>query len=106
MIGQSIENLNFKYVQAAHKVDSKMSVDDLMQFALTNLLHTHHAIRVACSSIINNMAKYLIDKDLDKSGSLESNKDSNSVDLHLLHKFSDILHAQDEWTQQYINEFE
>lgn len=106
MIGQSILNLNFKYVQVSHKVDSKISVDDLMQFALTNLLHTHHAIRVACNSIINNMAKYFIEKDLDKSGSLESNKDGHSVDLHLLHKFSDILHAQDEWIQHYINEFE
>lgn len=106
MIGQSIGNLSFKYVQVSHKVDSKISVDDLMQFAVTNLLHTHHAIRVACASIINNMAKYFIDKDMDKSGCLESNKDNNTVELHLLHKFSDILHAQDEWTVQYINEFE
>lgn len=113
MVSQSIESLNLKYVQISHKVDSKMSVDDLMQFALTNLMHSYHAVRIACAVIINSMAKYFIDKDVDQYGSRqEQNKNLQAIDMscstdwHLLHKFTNILEIQNEWIKPYIEEFE
>lgn len=109
-----MDNLDFKHVQVAKKIDSKTSIDDLIQFALKNLSHKYHGVRIACVVILKKMAPSLIANDveqlnkrpdkLDKSDDISSS--SNTLeDWHLLHKFNQTLLQQNQWTKQYIDEF-
>lgn len=106
-LSQSIDKLDFKQVQVAHKIDSKTSIDDLIRFALQNLSHEYHTVRMACATIIKCMATYLIEKDIEQLGRRgDQDKESNEPgEWHLLHKFRGILATHNEWTQQYIDEF-
>lgn len=110
-LSQSIEKLDFKQVQVAHRVDSKTSIDDLLRFALQNLTHEYHTVRMACATIIKRMCGYLIEKDVEQlSRRTEQEKQTpddpnDSVEWHLLHKFRTILTNHNVWTQQYIEEF-
>lgn len=108
IVSHSINYLDFKYVEVAHKIDSKTSIDDLIQFALTNLSHEYHTVRVTCAKIIEQMAKYLIKTDTEELGKRQEKQTLNEGDelqWHLLQKFHNILSNQNEWTQKYIEEF-
>lgn len=101
--------MDFKYVEVAHRIDSKTSIDDLMQFALTNLSHEYHTVRVACATIIKRMSKYLIQTDSEQLSKRQEkqtiDESADSSEWHLLHKFQKILTGQNHWTQKYIEEF-
>lgn len=109
MLSHSLNQLDLKYVGVAHKIDSKTSIDDLIQFALTNLSHEYHIVRVACATVIERMSKYLMESDanqLSKRQDKQTLDDStDAVEWHLLQKFHHILSTQNEWTQKYIEEF-
>lgn len=109
ILGHSINYLDFKYVEVAHKVDSKTSIDDLIEFSLTNLSHEYHTVRVTCAKIIEQMSKYLIQSDTEELSKRQEkqtlNDSSDAAKWHLLHKFHNILSNQNEWTQKYIEEF-
>lgn len=109
VLSHSINYLDFKHVAVAHKIDSKTSIDDLIQFALTNLSHEYHTVRVTCAKIIEEMSKYLIQTDteeLSKRQEKQTLSEANdTAQWHLLQKFHNILTNQNEWTQKYIEEF-
>lgn len=109
-----MDNLDFKHVHVARKIDSKTSIDDLIQFALRNLSHKYHGIRIACVVILKKMAPSLIENDVEKlnkrSDQLNKSDDgetssSSSDRWHLLHKFNEVLQQQNQWSKQYIDEF-
>lgn len=108
-ISHAIDRVDFKHIEVTHKIDSKTSIDNLVQFALQNLSHEYHTVRVACATIIKRMSKYLIQNDADqlsKRSEKQTLDDSNdSMEWHLLHKFRNVLTNQNEWTQKYIEEF-
>lgn len=108
-LSHSINQVDFKHVEVAHKIDSKTSIDDLIQFALTNLTHEYHTVRVTCSKIIERMSKYLIQADteqLSKRQDKQTLDDStDSVEWHFLQKFHSVLANQNDWTQKFIEEF-
>lgn len=104
-----MNQLDFKYVEVAHRIDSKTSIDDLIQFSLINLSHEYHTVRMACATIITRMSKYLIQTDSDQLTKRQEkqtiDETTDSSEWHLLHKFRQVLISQNEWTQKYIEEF-
>lgn len=109
ILSHSMNQVDFKYVEVAHRIDSKTSVDDLIKFALVNLSHEYHTVRMACATILKRMSKYLIQTD---SEQLTKRQDKQTIDestdpseWHLLHKFRNALTDQNDWTQKYIEEF-
>lgn len=110
ILSHSMNRFDFKYVEVAHRIDSKTSVDDLMQFALNNLSHEYHTIRMASATIIKQMSKYLIKTDSEQLTKRQEKQTTivETTDLtqwHLLHRFRDVLISQNEWTQKYMEEF-
>lgn len=109
MFSHAINRVDFKHVQVAHRIDSQTSIDDLIQFALTNLSHDYHAVRVECMTIITRMSKYLIQSDVEQLSKRQEkqtiDESVDSTEWHLLHKFRTILLAQNEWTSKFIEEF-
>lgn len=109
ILSHAINRVDFKHVEVAHRIDSQTSIDDLIQFALTNLSHDYHTVRVACMTIIKCMSKYLIQGDselLSKRQEKQTiDESADSSEWHLLHKFRTILTAQTEWTPKFIEEF-
>lgn len=110
-LSQCIDNIDFKHVHVAHKIDSKTSIDDLIQFALKNLCHKYHTVRISCATIIKKMSAYLIEKDVERLGQRSEpekttdGESSSLADWHYLHKFDQSLKNQNDWCQQYIKEF-
>lgn len=104
-----MNQLQFKYVEVTHRIDSQTSIDDLIQFALNNLSHDYHTVRVSCTTIIKQMIKYLIQEDVEQLSKRQEKQTiddtTDSTEWHLLHKFQTILANQNEWTQIYIEEF-
>lgn len=109
VLSHAIDRVDFKHVEVAHKIDSQTSIDDLVQFALCNLSHEYHTVRVACMTIIRRMSKYLNQSDSEQLSKRQEkqtiDESSDSTEWHLLHKFRSILLAQTEWTPKYIEEF-
>lgn len=107
-ISHSTITLDLKYLQISHKVDSNMSIDDLMKFAIINLMHIQPSVRIACAGIIDKLAQYFIDKDTEQS---EQNKQILSLEMadtsswHLLHKFSSIIESQNDWIKEFLEQF-
>lgn len=105
VLSQSIEKLDFKHVQIAHKIDSKTSIDNLIEFALENLTHNYHTVRITSATIIKRMSSYLIKSDVEQLNRHQEQQDKDTSEWHLLHKFRKVLLEQNEWTRQYIDEF-
>lgn len=109
MLSHAINRVDFKHIEVAHRIDSQTSIDDLIQFALTNLSHEYHTVRVACTTIIKCMSKYLIQSDSEQLSKRQEKQTiddtADSTEWHLLHKFRTILLAQNEWTPKFIEEF-
>lgn len=110
ILSHSINRVDFKHVEVTHKIDSQTSIDDLIQFALANLSHEYHTVRVACMTIIKRMSKYLIQSDSEQLTKRQEkqtivDESTDSTEWHLLHKFRAILLAQNEWTPKFIEEF-
>lgn len=95
-----VNSIDFEHLHHTDKIDSKTSVDDLIDFALNNLSHNHHPVRMACYTIIRRMSPYLIEKDT------QSTSDNDTTQLqHYLHKFQHALQNHSEWPQPYVDEF-
>lgn len=95
VLSHATDQVDFKHVEVAHKIDSKTSIDDLIQFALINLSHEYHTVRVTCATIIKRMSKHLIQNDMDwlsKRQEKQTLDDStDAVEWHSLHKFGSSL---------------
>lgn len=110
-----MENLDFKHVHIAKKIDSKTSIDDLVQFALKNLSHKYHGIRIACAIILKKIAPSLIETDMEqlnrrpdqlsKTDEASGSTSNGTKYWNFLHKFNESLQQQNEWSKQYIDEF-
>lgn len=109
ILSHSLNQIDFKYIEVAHKIDSKTSIDDLIQFALINFSHEYHTVRVACAVIIKRMSKYFIQSDTEQLSKRQEKQtiddSSDSLEWHFLQKFHQVLTKQNEWTQKYIEEF-
>lgn len=109
VLSHATDQVDFKHVEVAHKIDSKTSIDDLFQFALTNLSHEYHTVRVTCATIIKRMSKQFIQSNTDQLGKRQEKQtlddSTDSMEWHLLHKFGAILTRENEWTQKFIEEF-
>lgn len=109
MLSHSLNRIDFKYVAVTHRIDSKISIDDFIQFALINFSHEYHTVRVACAEIIKRMSEYFIRTDTEQLSKRQEkqtlDESSDSLEWHLLQKFRQVLANQNEWTQKYIDEF-
>lgn len=109
VLSHATDQVDFKHVEVAHKIDSKTSIDDLIQFALINLSHEYHTVRVTCATIIKRMSKHLIQNDMDQLSKRQEKQtlddSTDAVEWHFLHKFGEILRQENEWTQKLIEEF-
>lgn len=96
----------------ANRIDSKISLDDLINFALDNLTHDCHAVRMACVCIVKKLSHGLIEKDV-----VSLNKQQAEIELkncgqkeengekHVLHKFEKYILAHNAAILEYTNEF-
>lgn len=109
ILSHSINRVDFKYVEVTHRIDSQTSIDDLIRFALTNLSHDYHTVRVSCMTIIQRMSKYLIQSDSEQLAKRQEkqtlDESTECAEWHLLYKFGKLLSAQNEWTPKFIEEF-
>ncbi|XP_055621838.1 E3 ubiquitin-protein ligase listerin [Toxorhynchites rutilus septentrionalis] len=93
-ISTHVNSIDLGYVLKTKKVDSKISLDDLITFALTNLSHSSSRVRVSCAAIIQKLTVGLIQTDLEqlhrRNESVEQQRSgSEEVDdsWHLLQRF-------------------
>lgn len=119
-----VHTIDFQYVLAANRIDSKTSMDDLILFALDNIGHVCHNVRMASVCIVKKLSKGLIAKDLEQmlrlndSDEVKTNKDSAvgsssgggaaggaSIAWHLLHKFDSTIRKYNEMMAGYTEEF-
>lgn len=90
-----IDSIDFNYVLKANKVDSKISLDDLITFALTNINHWSTRVRVSSAAIIQKLTAGLIQRDLEqlqrRHEAVEQQQKTSCEDLddtwHLLNRF-------------------
>lgn len=111
-IAKTVDAIDFKYVLIANKIDSKTSVDDLLQFAIDNLSHKSHAVRLACVIIVRQLSPELIARDVklmqSKSETISSSqqKENNAVQpWHLLHKLEPTIAKYDERLKQHLAKY-
>lgn len=116
-ISQFVDKIDIKFVLIANKIDSKTSIDDLIQFSLKGLSHKWHRVRTSCAMILKKLVPGLLERDIElmnKRVDLESpavNKNGNSSNQnigdawHLLGKFNQALVKSTEWATPYIEEF-
>lgn len=109
-VSPTITSIDFQHVIKANKIDSKTSLDDLINFALTNISHSSHTIRISCAEILKRLAKGLIAQDVDemhKRNELEmqGKKDKLAGRWHLLHKFESFIQQINDVIQPYVEEF-
>lgn len=111
-LSKSIEHIDFHYVLAANRIDSKTSMEDVISFALENLSHTSHSVRMSCMCIIKKLSKGLIAKDLETLNKQQqaeteiSDTDSNrQFEWHLLNKFKKTIIAHTDTMKEYSNQF-
>lgn len=109
-LSTTIATIDFKHVIASNKIDSKTSMDDLINFALSNLSHSSHTIRSSCADIIKRLAKGLISQDVDQLNKrneleMQGKKDKLSGPWHLLHKFEKTIKQLNDALQPYVDEF-
>lgn len=109
-ISQFIDKVDLKFVLIANKIDSKTSIDDLIQFSLKGLSHECHRIRTACAIILKKLTPGLIERDIELMNKRSEQIAGNAVKKggdgwHLLYKFNQTLQQHAEWSQGYIEEF-
>lgn len=109
-LSATIATIDFKHVIVANKIDSKTSMDDLINFALTNLSHSSHTIRVSCAEILKRLAQGLISQDVDQLNKrneleMQGKKDQLTDRWHLLHKFQPFIQQLNDAMQPYVDEF-
>lgn len=106
-ISQFVDKVDLKFVLIANKIDSKTSIDDLVQFALKGLSHNCHRVRVACATIMKKLTPGLLERDVEamnKRGD-STNSPSKKERWHLLEKFNQHLLKHAEWSRPLIEEF-
>lgn len=108
MLSQYIHIIDFRHVTAVKRIDSKTSMDDLISFALENLSHSSHNVRMACTTILKQLASGLIAADLatmqQQNESVEASKEITES-WHLLHKFHATIERHQEAMREYREEF-
>lgn len=117
-----VHTIDFKYALVANRIDSKTSMDDLIQFALDNIGHVCHNVRMASVCIVQKLSKGLIAKDLEQmqrqndSTEVKTSKDTvaaggssagggASIAWHLLHKFDGTIRRYNEMMAGFTEEF-
>lgn len=106
----TIATIDYKHVIVANKIDSKTSMEDLINFALTNISHSSHNIRVSCAEILKRLAKGLIAQDIDQLNKrneleMQGKKDKLTGRWHSLHKFEPFIQQLNDVMQPYVDEF-
>ncbi|XP_055533592.1 E3 ubiquitin-protein ligase listerin [Wyeomyia smithii] len=97
IISDHIDSIDLQYVLQANKVDSKISLEDLILFALKNLSHWNGRVRISSVAIINKLASGLIERDLQQLQQRNDSAEQKSCNLseddtwHLLHRFKTTL---------------
>ncbi|XP_058458780.1 E3 ubiquitin-protein ligase listerin [Malaya genurostris] len=93
-----IDSIDFQYVLKANKVDSKISLDDLISFALLNINHWNARVCIASAAIIQKLTTGLIQRDLEylqrsyeHAEQQQKNSDESSDTWHLLYRFKNTL---------------
>lgn len=109
-ISQFIDKVDLKFVLIGNKIDSKTSIDDLIQFSLKGLSHDCHRIRTSCAIILKKLTPGLIEQDIElmnkRSEQIAGNAGKKGGEgWHLLSKFNQTLQKHAEWSQGYIDEF-
>lgn len=93
-ISPHIDSIDFGHVLKANKVDSKITLDDLITFALNNVSHWNARVRISAAAILRKLSAGLIQRDLEQlqrrneTAELQQ-KNSEEVDdsWHLLQRF-------------------
>lgn len=108
-----MDAIDFKYALSTNKIDSKTSVDDLLQFAIDNLSNKCHAVRLACVIIVRRLSPELIARDMklmqSKSETILSSRQKESNDAakpwHLFHKLEATMSEYDERLKQHLAKY-
>lgn len=79
----------------------------LLQFAIDNLSHQCHSVRLACVIIIRKLSNIYIDKDIKLIQTRnETYKESNSTQSwHLLHKFESKIKRYDQQLKEHLAKY-
>lgn len=109
-ISSTVAVIDFKHLIVATRIDAQTSLDDVINFALTNLSHSSHKIRVSCAQILKRLAKGLLARDtklLNRRTELEAQgkKDELIAQWHLLHQFEKFIQQFNEAMQPYVEQF-
>lgn len=116
-LSQYVAHCELRHVLAARRIDSKTSLDDVLQFALEQLSHKGHSVRVACAALLRGLAAGLIaidaeqllqrqscdDAGVDVSEAAVASRESNT--WHVLHKFAATLARHEIEMRDYTEEF-
>lgn len=102
-------NRIFSHFQAK-KLDSAISLDDLINFALKSFTHKYHSLAIAGADIIKRLTKGLVKMD-HESLIKRNNQDYDDEDekqnnkWHILEAFRDILEQQNVLVKDFVDDF-
>lgn len=105
-----MDAIDFKYIISTNKIDSKTNINDLLKFAIDNLSHDCHSVRLACVIIIEKLSNEFIAKDIklmqtrnETYSTQQQEKDANSLQSwHLLHKFETTIKRYDQQLKEHL----
>lgn len=106
-ISQFVDKVELKFVLIANKIDSKTSIDDLVQYLLKGLSHKCHRVRTACAVIMKKLTPGLIERDIEAMNKRNDsdNSPTKKERWHLLERFNQALLKYVEWSRPLIEEF-
>ncbi|XP_058829891.1 E3 ubiquitin-protein ligase listerin isoform X2 [Topomyia yanbarensis] len=97
-VSSHIDSIDLQYVLKTNKVDSKISLDDLITFALVNINHWNARVRIASAAIIQKLTVGLIQRDMEYLQKSYENTEQQQKKFeepndtwHLLHHFNPTL---------------
>lgn len=109
-LSHAIDWINVEYIFELNKIDSTMTLNDLIEFLIDNVDSSIHSIRVCCIKLLRNMTAGLIKIDLDL---LQQNSDKfydekeveKTTNWHILHKFLKKLNTLELEVKQYLKNY-
>lgn len=113
-ICQYVGAIDFSYTLQAKKVDSTLSLNDLIAFALENLSNKYRGICITAATIVKQLTAGLIKIDMealvqrnsdDFMGKMDDDEDMANSQWHVLETFKETLKNYQEVIRMFIEDF-